>query len=71
MIYYRLSYICVCLFPFTQKKSGGAGSLPVPALPLFHPVILFFLFPALKELTFLIIADCRFRKLHVAMENMS
>ena len=63
---FKFTSVTAC-FPFTQKKSGGAGS----CTPAFLSCYSIFLFPALKEFTFLIIADCRFRKLHVAMENMS
>ena len=63
-------HLCLPVSLYTEKKRWcrfPSGS----CTPAFSSCQFIFLFPALKEFAFLIIADCRFRKLHVAMENMS
>lgn len=71
MIYYYLSsHLCLPVSLYTEKKQW-CRFLSGSCTPAFSSCHFIFLFPTLKELTFLIIADCRFRKLHVAMENMS
>ena len=66
---FKFTSVSAC-FPLHRKKRW-CRFLSGSCTPAFSSCHFIFLFPALKKLTFLIIADCRFRKLHVAMENMA